>query len=296
MKIAILYGGDSEEREISLVSGKAIYDSLIKRSYDVELIDTKYNFIDKLLKNRFDLVFIALHGKDGEDGSIQGLLQSLNIPYTGSGVLSSAICMNKIISKKIVNSEGFKTPKTFFSNSIPKESEFPLIAKPINGGSSIRTIILRTKNDFEQYINKNDISDIMFESFIEGKEITVGLLELTKPIALTPIEIRPKNEFYDYESKYVKGMTDYIMPPEIPEDKTKEIKNIAIKLFKLLKCQGFARADFIYDGEDFYFLEMNTIPGFTPTSDIPIAAEFDGISFDEVVEIILKSAFKSKII
>jgi D-alanine-D-alanine ligase len=204
--------------------------------------------------------------------------------------------MNKIISKEIVDANGFKTPKTFLPDSIMNgDVEFPVIAKPVNGGSSIRTVILKTKDDFERYIKENDISDIMFETFIKGKEITVGLLELTKPIALTPIEIRTKREFYDYEAKYVKGLTDYIMPPEIPESKSEEIRNISIELFNLLKCQGFARADFIYDGKDFYFLEMNTIPGFTPTSDVPMAAKFDGISFDEIVEIILKSAFKRKI-
>ncbi len=295
MKIAVLYGGTNEEREVSLVSGKAVYDSLVKRSYEVDLIDTKYDYFSKLKDGNYDIVFIALHGKDGEDGKIQGLLESLNIPYTGSGVLSSAICMDKSITKQIVIANSIKTPKyQIFEKGSNLIIDFPVVVKPINGGSSVGTFILYSQEDFDKYLDTEHPEKFLVEQYIDGKEITVGLLELTKPIALTPIEIKPKKQFYDYEAKYTKGLTEYVMPPTIPENSVEEVKDMSVKLFRLLKCRGFARADYIYDGKDFYFLEMNTIPGFTPTSDVPIAAQFDGISFDEIVEIILKSAFKTK--
>jgi len=302
LKIGVIAGGVSSEREISLMTGKNIYDSLLKSGYNAILIDPKNDFYNKL--KEINLAFLALHGRYGEDGTIQGLLEFMGIPYTGSGVLGSAIAINKVLSKKIMKYENILTPDyiavdfngktdlTKIKELVNERLTYPVIVKPNSEGSTIGTSIVKDDAQLDCAVKgalKYD-SRILIEKYINGRELTVGIIG-SEPVALPIIEIKPKSGFYDYEAKYVKGMTEYIVPAKLDEDIYSYVSETAIKCHKVLECSSISRVDFILDkNNNAYVFELNTMPGMTATSLVPKAARAAGIDFNQLVEIILDSA------
>ena len=301
-KIAVLCGGFSSEREISLCSGRNCLGALHRLGYtNAELIDVDENIADKI--RNYDAAYIALHGKYGEDGCIQGLLEILKIPYTGCGVMSGAICMNKEFTKRVLGSAGFPLIKSVCiekGDNLFKKTNglaYPLMVKPVCEGSSCGMSKVNNRDELVKSVFEASKfnQDILIEEFKEGTCITVGVLEKDGVIFATDVlEIRPHNEWYDYESKYTKGMTDFILPAEISEEMTEISKDTAIKVFRTCKCSGVCRVDFIIADNIPYVLEVNTSPGMTDTSDLPAQAASMGISYDELVEIILNSAGLNK--
>ncbi len=302
IKIGVLSGGISSERDISLMTGKNIYDSLIRSGYNAIFVDMKKNFYEKL--KGLDLAFMAIHGRYGEDGTVQGLLELMKIPYTGSGILASAIAIDKILSKKILIHEGINTPGYIaidfnstrdpkkISSIIREKLEYPVVLKPNNEGSTIGVNIVKKDSQLEFAINDVTKYDrkMLVEEYIEGKDLTVSVIGV-EPVALPIVEMRPKSGFYDYKSKYTKGMTEYIVPAVIDENIAKNISDTALKCHRVLECCGISRVDFRLDDNDkAYVFEINTMPGMTATSLVPMAAKAVGIDFDLLIEIILDSA------
>lgn len=292
MKIAVLYGGFSSEREVSLKTGKAVCDNLVKGDYkNVHLIDVDRNIPETLLKLRPDVCFNALHGKFGEDGTLQGLLESLSIKYTGSNVAASAVAFDKVLSKMVF--EGWKLPTADYmvwqEKSLPKVDFEKFVVKPAREGSTIGVSIVKDKNGLEGAVNEARKFDnkLLIERFVEGKELTVSILGQK---VLPPIWIRPKKGFYDFESKYTKGMTEYIFETELSDTELAVLKETSLKAFNALGCSSAGRVDLIYDGRNFNILEVNTSPGMTETSLLPNAARQTGISFLSLVEKILEMA------
>lgn len=301
-------GGMSEEREVSLRSGKAVLDALLTLDYEAQAIDFNSSTIKDIIDYQPDLVFIALHGKYGEDGTVQGLLESLQIPYTGSGVAASAICIDKVLSKRIFSSEGI--PNAAFriiqSHDLDDPAALrqqlianiglPMVVKAATQGSSIGTYIIKDENEILTAINQafKYSREVLAEKFIDGQELTVALIGNNEPQVLPLIEITSANEFYDYESKYTQGMCDHIIPARIGEESQAEIISISKKVYKLMGCKGFARIDFMLDknGKP-YVLEVNTVPGMTAMSLVPDAARAAGINFTNLIEIIVNLGLES---
>ena len=295
-KIGVLMGGLSREREISFRSGKAVAAALRSRGYAISEIDVGRDISDKLRVEKIDTAFIALHGRYGEDGAIQGLLEILQIPYTGSGPLASAIAMDKELTKRLVVPAGIRTPLWKMiqkaDGRVPLAAPLPLpvIVKPNREGSTIGMHIVREPKEFEQALKEAFDCDeqVLVEEFIAGTEVTVGVLDGK---ALPVLEIVPKGGFYDFTSKYTKGMTEYILPARIPETLNTSISQVSERIFSLLGLSGVARMDFILNAKgDSFFLEANTIPGMTETSLVPKEAAHSGISFEDLCERILKGA------
>jgi len=292
-KIGVLAGGWSEEREVSLRSGKNVLDALHALGYKATLIDPA----EKDIKNfNIDLAFIALHGKFGEDGTVQGHLEILGIPYTGSGVLASATGMNKLSTKTILKAQSLPTAAHWRLNNTEKPLSGPCVVKPILGGSSIGVSIINTKKALDDHILKlsPDLGQYFVEDYIPGKEITVGLLEDPRRglLALPVLELKPQtSSFYDYYSKYTKGETEFILPSTLSDETEQQCQDYAKKLHEAVGCRGFSRVDMIVHPEKGPFiLEINTIPGLTTLSDVPAQANAFGISFNQLVETILYSA------
>ncbi|MGB9668156.1 MAG: D-alanine--D-alanine ligase [Thermosulfidibacteraceae bacterium] len=293
-KIGVLYGGRSSEREVSIRSGKAVSLALRNRGYDVIEIDVGDDFLSKL--DDFDVAFVILHGKEGEDGTIQGILSFTEKPFTGPGVLGASLGMNKLVSKKILEYHGVKTPRYRVyrregyllpgENNLP-EDHFPVVVKPVSEGSTVGVSIVRERSELEEALDiafRYD-NEVLVEEYIEGREITVGVLKET---VLPIIEIIPKSGFYDYRSKYTKGLTEYIVPANLPVEVEKTAKEWALIAHKALYQRGVSRSDFRIDKNNtLYFLEVNSIPGMTETSLLPKAAGAVGLSFEDVVEMIL---------
>lgn len=308
MKVLVIMGGTSEEREVSLRSGKAVYDALKALGYSVENLILNQNNLNQIEIIKPDVIFLALHGKFGEDGTIQGYLELLGIPYTGSGVTTSAICMDKVISKKIFAYEQIPTAdfivlqKHEYINERDKlESTIlncmglPLVVKPSTQGSSIGTVIVKRKLDFIPALEQAFAYDreILIERFIEGIEVTVTVLGNNSPRVLPVIEITSENEFYDYQSKYTQGMCHHIIPARIDDDQTRQVEAITLRTYQVMGCRGLARIDIIIDKEGNPFvLEVNTIPGLTEMSLVPDAARAAGISFEQLIDELLKLAFQ----
>jgi len=300
-KIGVLCGGMSNEREVSLRSGKNCFEALQRLGYkNAEIIDVDKNIAKILLDKNIEVAYIALHGKYGEDGCIQGLLEILGIPYTGSGVKASSIAMDKDFTKRILSTEDLPIIPSIVVNSFQelKDKElnlnYPLMIKPVCEGSSIGMQKVNSPNELESAIQEAEKykTGIMLEEYIDGKSITVGVLDLKEKTIATPIlEFRTKTEWYDYEAKYTEGMTEFILPAEIDEKLTKEIQNLSIKSHKAIEGKGMSRVDFVVtkDGKPF-ILEINTIPGMTDLSDLPAQSKAMGINYDELVLIILNSA------
>lgn len=291
-------GGLSREREISLKTGKAILKALIDKGYNALPVDVGNDIADILLKEKIECAFLALHGRFGEDGTIQGLLELMRIPYTGSGVLASAMAIHKIVSKKIFLWEKIPTPPydVFKRNELERDPlrsisfPLPVVVKPAREGSTIGVSIVRKEDELIPALREAAAYDeeILVEEFIKGKEITVGILgELPLPV----IEIVPKSGFYDYHSKYTKGETQYIIPARIPREKYLYAQEIGLRAFNALGCCSCARVDLMTDGEGNPFvIDVNTMPGMMETSLLPQAAAYAGIAFEELVERILLGA------
>ena len=297
-KILILGGGISKERQISLETAKQVKKTL-KKKYSVLQSDLDKNFETKLKLFKPEIVFNALHGRFGEDGYAQTILENNKIKYTHSGVLSSALAMDKIVSKKIFKKNNLLTPKFIkFSNNldvnknlkkkIKKKLKFPVVLKPINEGSSVGVYISTEKNLKKNLIKLKKYKQIIIEEFINGREIQVAILGKKK---LGAIELKPKRKFYDYKAKYdLKSKTKHIMPANLTKKNLNKVLNIALKAHNLLKCKGVTRSDFKFFRNKFYLLELNTQPGMTKLSLVPEIAEYRGINFLELLEWILKDA------
>ena len=304
-KIAVLSGGLSSEAEVSRRSGKGCFEALKRLGYtNVELIEVDTNIAQKLKEGKYDYAYNALHGKYGEDGCIQGILETLQIPYTGCGVMASAVCMNKEYTKRILSTcPDIPLIKSAFVKKgedvkeKTKDLKYPLITKPVSEGSSFGMTKVNTPDELEKAyqdaIKYND--DVLIEEYLVGICATVGILEGENGLFATEIlELRPKNEWYDYEAKYTKGMTEFILPAELSEEMTKQVKEIAIKAFDIAGCKGVSRVDFLIVDNIPYVLEINTSPGMTETSDLPAQANAMGINYDNLVQIILNGAGLNK--
>lgn len=307
-KIAVLCGGMSSEREVSLRSGKNCHAALLRLGFkNAVLIDVDENIAETLKGvngEKIEYAYIALHGKYGEDGCIQGLLEILKIPYIGCGVMASAVCMHKEYTKKILSTDkSIPLIKSVYIQrgedvlNAVKSLNYPLMVKPVSEGSSFgmskveeESQLLKAVEDAQKFN-----PDVLIEEYLDGIFMTVGVLENNGETFATEIlEIRPKKEWYDYEAKYTKGLSEFILPAKVSEEKTKEIKELAIKAHKLTNCSGVSRVDFHIVGDIPYILEINTSPGMTDTSDLPAQANCMGIDYDTLVLLILNSVGLNK--
>ena len=293
-KIGVLMGGLSPEREVSLTSGKAIFDAIQNKGLNAEMIDVNHNIGATLSERKIDLACIALHGTWGEDGTIQGVLEYLKIPYTGSGVLGSAIAYNKVVSKEIFMERGIPSaPYQVITaedrDRVKRTLDLPVVVKPADQGSSIGVSIVQTESEWQTALDEAfEVSEeLLIEQFIEGKLLAVGM-NGSQPMPI--VEIVPKSGFYDYEAKYTEGKTDYACPAQLSPEDEKRCNEVSAQVFKALKGRGFPRVDLILDQGTPYALEMNTVPGMTPTSLLPMAARQAGLEFDDLVIEILKRA------
>jgi D-alanine-D-alanine ligase len=293
--ILVLLGGLSGERKISLLTGKACSKSLKKLGYKVKELDPQGNFVEKIKKLKPKIIFNALHGKYGEDGFIQSVLESIKIPYTHSGVLSSSLAMDKELSRIVFKKNKLRLPKYLVlnknkKNNLIKNIKYPLVIKPINEGSSLGVYICKNKKEFDKNYKKlkKDYNKILVDEYIGGKEIQVAVMGNK---ALGAIELIPKREFYDYKAKYSsKAKTKHIMPAPIKPKKYKEVLKLALKAHKALGCRGITRSDFRFYKDKFYLLETNTQPGMTKLSLVPEIAQYCGIKFDDLIAWIIKDA------
>ncbi len=296
-KIGVLMGGLSAEREVSLKSGAAVHKALLARGYDAVAIDVDRDVAQVLVKEWVDVAFIALHGRYGEDGSIQGLLEIMGIPYTGSGVLASALAMNKIFAKQAFQAAGltvapYKVLCRGDNTADPAGLGFslPVVVKPSQEGSSVGISIVKQESDFAAALKEAFRYDreILVELFVKGREVQVGILE---DRALGAIEIVPKNEFYDFDAKYSPGMAEHILPARLPADLYQKVLRAGEEAHRALGCSGYSRVDFLVTEEgECYILEVNTLPGMTDLSLLPEIARGSGIGFEDLVERILAAA------
>ena len=302
--IVVLMGGLSGERKISFLTGKACSKALKKKGYKVVDLDAKGYFVDELKQLKPKIVFNALHGKYGEDGFVQSILESLKIPYTHSGVLSSSLAMDKELSRLIFIKNNLKVPKYFllqkdhqgnsnkkFNN---KKIKFPIVIKPINEGSSLGVSICKNKKQFTNKYKKlkENYDRILVEEYIPGREIQVAVMGEK---ALGAIELVPRRQFYDYTAKYSNtAQTQHIMPAPLSPKKYKEILGLAKKAHELLGCRGITRSDFRFFKNKFYLLETNTQPGLTKLSLVPEIAQYCGIKFEDLIVWMTENASSNK--
>jgi len=314
-KIGVLMGGTSSERDVSIRSGLAIYQGLQELGYNSALVDVGRDIVNVMKKEKVKVAFLALHGGLGENGAVQGMLEVLGIPYTGSSILASALAMDKEASKKIFAYHGLNTAPFMVvekgkkkkgksdKNQVPglkgvftwpdfpePDFQLPWVVKPASEGSSIGVSIVRDKAEVNATIEKTfDVdSRIMIEKFIQGKEVHIGILGTR---VLGGVEVRPSVEFYNYEAKYTSGLTDYIMPPEIDQKTYEQAKTAALQAHMALGCSGATRVDFMVDESNMlYILEVNTLPGMTTTSLLPKIAKSEGLSFNDLIEEIVRLA------
>ena len=298
-KVAVLLGGKSGEREVSLKSGNAVLAALLRQGVDAHAFDTASQELSAL--KVFDSVMINLHGRGGEDGTIQGVLELMGIPYTGSGVMASSVGMDKWRTKLLWKVLNIATPDFEVVNArsdfaaIENKLGLPLFVKPANEGSSIGITKVKKKGELQAADLLAAKADplVIAEKFVGGGEYTVGILEDAKAglIALPIIRIVPKNEFYDYEAKYLRDDTEYLYPCGLSAEKEMQIQAAALQAFRAIGCTGWGRVDFLMDEVgNHYFLEVNTSPGMTDHSLVPMAAKAAGINFDELVIKIMESA------
>lgn len=303
-KIAVLCGGPSSEAEVSRRSGKNVLNALKNLGYkNSELIEVDKDIARKLLEKDIEVVYNAMHGKYGEDGCIQGLLEVLGIPYTGCGVMASALCMNKEYTKNILKGAGVPLIKSVlvrkdedYKEKI-KDLKYPFMLKPVSEGSSIGMYKVNSPSEMAECFKKSleCNQDVMVEEYIDGKSLTVGVLENDGEMFATEIlEFRTKTEWYDYEAKYTAGLTEFILPAELSSDMTAKVKQIAIDSFKACACAGVSRVDFLVTSNEAYVLEVNTSPGMTDLSDLPAQSKAMGIDYDTLVQIILNGAGLNK--
>ncbi|RUA05690.1 MAG: D-alanine--D-alanine ligase, partial [Fusobacteria bacterium] len=285
MRIAVLMGGISSEREISLMSGNAILKGLLNLGYDAFKIDlVEENYLNALIENEFDLAYIALHGEFGEDGRVQAVLDILKKPYTGSGVTASAVSMDKILTKIIVDDFGIKTPKKY--TTIEEIKEYPVVIKPSKEGSSVGLYICENYEEAKKATEKLIGLDLVIEEFIVGEELTAGIINEEK---LGVVKIIPNSGRYDFKSKYTPGLTTYEVPAKIEKKYYDEAMEISLKVHKILNLKGISRSDFILSKNGLYFLEVNTSPGMTTTSLIPKLGKLKGYTFEEILDKVIKN-------
>lgn len=293
-KVAVLLGGNSGEREISLKSGQAVYEALIRQGVDAVKIDSQTNLVAQLEAHQFDRAFIVLHGAGGEDGTVQGLLEFMSIPYTGSGVKASAICMDKWRTKLIWEGLELPTPKFLQVESLAELTQFatqvgyPLMVKPALEGSSIGITKVSTESELTSAFSAafETGSPVLAEQFVDGKEFTVGILNGK---ALSAIKLKPANAFYDYEAKYLSDETEYILPCGLTAEKEQLLQALSLEAYEAVGCEGWGRVDVMQDlNGDFWLIEVNTVPGMTDHSLVPMAAKADGMDFDQLVTTILE--------
>ncbi len=297
-KILILSGGISKERVISLDTGKQVAKELKKNGYKIKISEPDYMLFKNIKTFRPNIIFNALHGQFGEDGYIQTLLESTGIPYTHSGVISSAKAMDKQVSKKIFIKNKILTPKFFqysfdlsrstLIKKIKKKLKFPVVIKPINEGSSVNVFICNSKNILKKLKYLEEYKKIIIEEFIPGREIQAAIIGSKK---LGAIELKPKRKFYDFQAKYnPKAETEHIIPVKLSKNEFSKLMNLALKAHKLLGCRGVTRSDFKFYKGKFFLLETNTQPGMTKLSLVPEIAAYNGINFSRLLKLILNDA------
>lgn len=294
MKVGVIAGGISSEREVSLRSGHAVFNALVELGYNTVFIDADEDLCNKIKKEKIDVAFLVLHGGWGENGAVQGMLEVMGIPYTGSGVLASALAMDKEATKKVFLYNGIPVPPfvVVHRDDYPEPPFMPCVVKPSREGSSVGVTIARNDNEFRSALDEafRYGERVIIEKFIEGKEIHIGVLG---DKVLGGVEIRPKKGFYSYEAKYTRGLTDYILPPEIDNTLYEQLKDLGLNAHRALGCKGGTRIDMIVDSSgNGYVLEVNTIPGMTETSLLPKIASLCGYDFKTLVQEILKLALK----
>lgn len=304
-RIGVLMGGQSSEREISLRTGQAVHQSLLRRGYDAVAIDVTAHLPQDLERQKVAIAFLSLHGPGGEDGTIQGFLETIGMPYTGSGVQASAVGMHKVITKTILTSHDIPVPggTVVQRGAFPslarilkaERVKLPVVVKPASQGSTIGVTIVRRAREWKDALalaHRYD-SDAMVEAYIPGHEVTVSILGRTTglPKVLPAVEIVAPDGFYDFSAKYQKGKTRYLCPAPLPAKILREIADLGQRTYHVLGCEGAARVDFrITPKGRPYVLEINTVPGMTETSLLPMAAAHAGIDYDSLVEWILQSA------
>jgi D-alanine-D-alanine ligase len=296
-KIGVLYGGLSAEREVSLKSGAAVHQALVSQGYNAVAIDVSRNLAEVLKREAVETAFIALHGRYGEDGCVQGLLELLQIPYTGSGVLASALAMHKLYSKQAFAASGILTaPFRCYRrgeavNLANLPFGLPLVVKPVQEGSSVGISIVKEESQLSEALElafRHD-DEVLVEQYVKGQEVQIGILD-DKPIGA--IEIVPKNEFYDFEAKYTDGMAEHIFPARLDAALYEKAQQIGLDAHRSLGCKGYSRVDLLVTtAGDCYVLEVNTLPGMTALSLLPeIALKGAGLSFEALVSRIIESA------
>jgi D-alanine-D-alanine ligase len=311
-KIAVLAGGSSFERQVSLRSGARVEDALERLGHEVVAIDAGQDLIRRLRDERPDAAFVAMHGRDGEDGTIQELLEILAVPYTGSGVPACVRAMDKVLTKHLLLEHGLPTPQFFAFNqtafrelgaadalpAIEQRLAFPIVVKPSSQGSALGIKFARTAADVPAALIAAFSYDakVLLERHIDGRDLAVSVLDGPDgPVALPVVEAVPtggEDDFYDFQARYEIGRTEFICPAELPDAVTARAQQLALRTYELLGCYGFGRVDLMLDAAgDLYVLEANPIPGLTETSLLPQAAEEAGVGFDELVGRILESAF-----
>ncbi len=306
-KIGVLMGGQSSEREVSLKTGEAVYRSLVRSGYDAVAIDVGPGLSQTLQDQAIEVAFLALHGPGGEDGAIQGFLETLGIPYTGSGVRASAVGMHKVVTKTELAAHGIPVPRgtVVWRGTAPTlkrvltscKLKLPIVVKPASQGSTIGVTIVRQPSQWKEALKVAHRYDpeAMVEAFIPGHEVTLSLLGTADGTVagLPAVEIVAPDGFYDFSAKYEKGRTQYLCPAPLSAAVSREIKQLAIRTYQALGCNGAARVDFrITPKGKPYVLEINTVPGMTETSLLPMAAGKAGLSYDALTEQILQSALR----
>ncbi len=302
--IGVLMGGLSGEREVSLRSGANCLNALLSLGYRAVPIDAVRDTAQRLDEEGVEVAFLALHGRYGEDGTIQGLLEIMGIPYTGSGVLASALGMNKIAAKKVARGSGILTPDycevpagndpVTAAKWVEAQIGLPVMLKPVEEGSSLGVSKCRSSEELLACLGHGlaEYGAMFAEEFVSGTEITVGVIERAGEREALPIlELVPKNEFYDYEAKYTEGMTEFILPARLEPAVYGRAQSMAVAVFEAIGCRGYARVDIMVDREGVpWFVEVNTLPGMTELSDLPAQARAAGLSYEELVETILLTA------
>ena len=305
--IGVLMGGCSSEREISLKSGRAVFEALKQSGHQVTALDIlserEDDIVSQLKGAKIEVAFIALHGRFGEDGGIQSLLEKFNIPYTGSRVKASRIAINKALTQNMLSENGILVPAYRLIKRGDRVDQadladwlknFPVVVKPVRQGSSIGITIIEKENDLLSAFRKawEYDDEILVEQYIKGKELTVGIVDKT---SLPVIEIRPKNKFFDYASKYQSGMTEYIIPAEISDGIAMTVQKIAFQTHAVLGCCDFSRVDVMLNQDNKpYVIEINTIPGFTATSLLPKAAKAYGMDFAQLCRKLITLAYRKQ--
>ncbi len=297
-RVAVLMGGQSAEREISIRSGRAVWTALIRKGYDAIPLEVDSSVVARLREVRGQIAFIALHGPGGEDGTIQGMLEVLRVPYTGSGVQSCALAMDKAVTKVLLEQAGLPVPRGFVraqedrKKPLPSGFKFPLVVKPVNEGSTLGITIVRKRKDMPKALTAAYAygPNALIEEFIDGRELTVGILN-GKPLPV--VEIIPQGGFYDFAAKYTVGASAYKAPAPLPGRTAKNLQELALAVHDRLGCQGATRVDIRLDRKGRpHVLEINTVPGMTETSLLPMAAKAARVSYEDMVEVILSSAIE----